>query len=150
MKHELGVSADTLSSTLRSLVDQGWIEKNPGYGHPLRPEYILTDRGHLVAHAAQEFTQLSQPWVDVVYRRWSVPTLVAVQRGADRFNEIQISLKGISPRALAQGLRNLTDSKLILRSITDGYPPGTGYALTNDGATLAVAGERLLGLDRTM
>ena len=28
--------------TLSNLVDAGLVERNPGYGHPLRPEYLLT------------------------------------------------------------------------------------------------------------
>ena len=144
MKHELGLSADTLSSTLKWLIAQGWIAKNPGYGHPLRPEYILTAEGATIANAAQQFAEVSHPWGDIVYLRWSVPRLVAVQRGAGRFNEIQSTLGKVSPRALTQGLRNLSSHNLVLRSVEDSYPPRSGYALTDAGQSIAIAGEPLL------
>ena len=39
---ELGHS--TLKRCLNALIDLGLVRRNPGYGHPLRPEYLLTAR----------------------------------------------------------------------------------------------------------
>ena len=44
----LGMSRDALRQTLDSLMALGLVTPNPGYGHPTRPEYILTDEGRRV------------------------------------------------------------------------------------------------------
>ena len=41
----LGVGRESLRRTLDSLLALGLVARNPGYGHPLRPEYVLTSRG---------------------------------------------------------------------------------------------------------
>ncbi len=41
----LSVSRESLRATLDELIEHGWIARNPGYGHPMRPEYLLTRRG---------------------------------------------------------------------------------------------------------
>ena len=38
----LGVTGESLRRTLAYLQEEGLVERNPGYGHPLRPEYLLT------------------------------------------------------------------------------------------------------------
>ena len=38
----LGVSRDSLRRSLDRLTQQRLVRRNPGYGHPMRPEYVLT------------------------------------------------------------------------------------------------------------
>ncbi|MGH2451320.1 MAG: winged helix-turn-helix transcriptional regulator, partial [Candidatus Limnocylindria bacterium] len=45
LSNRLALSRESLRRTLTALIDAGLVMKNPGYGHPLRPEYILTERG---------------------------------------------------------------------------------------------------------
>jgi DNA-binding HxlR family transcriptional regulator len=48
----LGVSGESLRRTLVALLDDGLVARNPGHGHPLRPEYVLTAAGAEVAPRA--------------------------------------------------------------------------------------------------
>src|SRR3990167_5943514 len=43
--HRLGLSRDSLTRTLDAAATIGWVQRNPGHGHPLRPEYRLTEAG---------------------------------------------------------------------------------------------------------
>ena len=45
----LGLSRSALSRSIGALEARGWLTRNPGHGHPLRPEYLLTDQGRPVA-----------------------------------------------------------------------------------------------------
>ena len=135
MVNALGASRDTLSETLQDLTSHGLVQRNPGYGHPLRPEYILTDSGIGVGEAAVSVTTVVRRLniVDVALKKWPMLVLVALGRGGDRFNAVQAMLPGISPRALTVALRNLQQARLIDRMVTDGHPPATAYTLTGAG-----------------
>ena len=52
--NRLGMPRDSLSRTLDAAVANGWLARNAGYGHPLRPEYVITDEGQRMAQGAQE------------------------------------------------------------------------------------------------
>ena len=45
MRARLGLSRSALAASLAQLQEAGWLRRNPGHGHPLRPEYILTAAG---------------------------------------------------------------------------------------------------------
>ena len=47
----LGAGGDSLRRTLRSLDHLGLVTRNPGYGHPLRPEYVFTPAGRRIGRA---------------------------------------------------------------------------------------------------
>ena len=130
MKQALGVSADSLSRCLKELMALGLVQRNPGYGHPLRPEYLLTETGQRVAVQCAEFEESVQRLdaAAVIYRKWSVPTLVAVDRGVTRFNDLK-SIVGITPRALTQALSRLGNAQLICTA--------GGYSATTRGSRLA-------------
>ena len=42
---QLGVSRSMLSRQIDALETDGWLCRNPGHGHPLRPESLLTESG---------------------------------------------------------------------------------------------------------
>ena len=147
LRHALGVSAESLTTSLRWLMTEGWIEKNPGYGHPLRPEYVLTAAGARIAPACialDETTAEHDGLTGVLYRKWHAPVLVAVRSGASRFGEIETALEGVTPRALTRGLRDLVDAHLLDRVIEDAYPPRPDYGLTMLGSEIAAKAEPLL------
>ena len=71
--------------------------------------------------------------------RWSLPIVRVIASGQQRFNDIARALPTSNPRALSQGLQNLIRQTLVERSLIDGRPPATLYALTPDGVWLAQA-----------
>jgi DNA-binding HxlR family transcriptional regulator len=129
----LGVGSDSLRRALDSLLALGLIARNPGYGHPLRPEYVLTPEGERVAQRCARLLEAGDP--DVLLRKWSLPVLAALQRPA-RFSELRAGVPGVTPRALALALKDLRAAGLVERQIEDAYPPRTVYTATLRGRRL--------------
>jgi DNA-binding HxlR family transcriptional regulator len=50
-----------------------------------------------------------------------------------RFNELLNSIKGISPKALSDRLKELSEAGLIKRELFPEIPPKVEYSLTQDG-----------------
>lgn len=141
MINRLALPRDTLVRTLEAAQLLGWVIRNPGHGHPLRPEYILTDEGSRLAMIAQR--QISaQANIEIApgaITRWGIPIIHIVDAGHQRFNEISRMLESASPRALSQGLRALMNNDLLARALVDEYPPISLYSLTANGRILANA-----------
>ena len=55
----LGVGRESLRRTLDSLLELGLVARNPGYGHPLRPEYVLTRSGEVAARRCAKLLERS-------------------------------------------------------------------------------------------
>jgi len=123
----LGVGRESLVRTLETLLSLGLVARNPGYGHPLRPEYVLTSRGEDVARRCTRLLAAAEN--GVLLRKWSVPVLVALERPA-RFSELRASLPGVTPRALALALKDLQAAGLVKRRLEDAYPPTAIYVAT--------------------
>ena len=141
MKQALAVSADSLSRCLKDLIAFGQVQRNPGYGHPLRPEYILTPTGEAVAAHCSKFDEYAESLGvrEVVYRKWSVPILLVLIQDVDRFNDIKLAL-GITPRALTQTLARLVAAGLVTSV--------AGYAATISGREVATKAGALVLPDR--
>jgi DNA-binding HxlR family transcriptional regulator len=135
----LGMSRESLRRTLAALIDGGLVGRNPGYGHPLRPEYVLTRAGESLARACGPLVERlrSGDLEDVGLKKWSMPVVFALGEGPRRFSELRERLLGISPRALALALKDLEGAGLVDRRVTDDYPPATVYRLTATGRPLA-------------
>ncbi len=147
LRARLGASRDTLIETLANLIGNGLVMKNPGYGHPMRPEYVLTPAGAEVGEACISAVEVvsRSGVVEVALKKWPMIVLIAIGRGAGRFNELRDVLPGITPRALAGALRDLAEAGLADRTVTEDYPPSTFYRLTPLGLDLYPAMERLAG-----
>lgn len=141
LTRELDVHRDALRASLEALQQAEWIERNPGYGHPLRPEYVLTRTGRRLAPACARFDRVASRIEarPIAYKKWSAPVLASVRSGAARFNAIQLSLAGVTPRALASSLKGLCEWDLIVREVADDHPPRVHYGLSPSGARLAAA-----------
>ena len=137
--NRLGVSRDSLNQTLRALIERGWVLRNPGHGHPLRPEYVLTRKGVRVGRWCVRIMKvLSALGVeDVGLRKWSIPVALAIRSGRERFSELRSFLPEVTARALTHTLKELQHAGLIDRAVTDGYPPQTRYRLTTSGTRLS-------------
>lgn len=119
-----------------ALVELGWISKHGGHGHPLRPEYLITEEGALLAKAATSLQSAldRSEWSDLLLRKWSLPVLAALLGGAERFNAVRnvLTADGVkpTPRALALALADLESAGLVRRDVAPGKPPSTRYGST--------------------
>jgi DNA-binding HxlR family transcriptional regulator len=137
--HRLSLPRDSLARTLDAAKQSGWVIPNRGHGHPLRPEYILTEEGMRLAVRAASILA-AQDEIDLppaALTRWSLPLVHAIGQGWNRFNPLARALPGATPRALSQGLRGLAGAALVTRDLVDDFPPVTRYGLTENGIRLA-------------
>jgi DNA-binding HxlR family transcriptional regulator len=141
LHRRLGLPRDSLSRTIDAAIAAGWAMRNPGHGHPLRPELVLTGAGQELAAMALQVSAVmaGQGLGPAALSRWSLPLLRSLASGQERFNEIARSLPGASPRALSQSLQKLVANDLVGRSVESGYPPTSRYRLTKRGLALARA-----------
>jgi DNA-binding HxlR family transcriptional regulator len=127
MQRKLGVTRESLRRALDALIVLGYVRRNEGYGHPLRPEYLITAEGQVAAELAARVS--SSKARDTLLRKWSVPVLATLQE-PQRFSEIRAALPGVTPRALALALRDLEDAGLVRREVLPTRPPSTVYRPT--------------------
>jgi DNA-binding HxlR family transcriptional regulator len=139
----LGMSRESLRRTLGALMDRGLVVRNPGYGHPLRPEYLLTRAGAAIAVSCEPLVDAirRRGLEEVGFKKWSMPVVYALASEPRRFSELRDELPSISPRALALALKDLEGAGLIERRVTSDYPPATIYRLTGNARPFA----KLLG-----
>ena len=139
LQKSLGASRDSLKRTLAALIESKLVARNPGYGHPMRPEYLLTEAGHQIAPAcATLVAKLQRMGIEHGgLKKWSLPVAHALATEGVRFNRVHAALADVTPRALAQALRDLQEMGLVERLLVDGNPPRTEYRLTGRGRRLA-------------
>lgn len=142
----VGLSRGSLTASLKYLVSAGLVRRNSGYGHPLRPEYLLTGQGNEIASVCAEFDDyVDDAGVrDIAYRKWSLPVVLAIGEKRCRFNQLRESLPGVTPRALVLGLKALERAGWVERQVDDGYPPAASYALSAAGQPVLTLSQRLL------
>src|SRR5215203_581599 len=73
LQNRLGVGRESLRRALDALMELGYARRNPGYGHPLRPEYLATASGGEAGAACARVLAAGDE--DLLLRKWSVPTL---------------------------------------------------------------------------
>jgi len=132
LSRQLGVSPPALKRALDRLAELDLVVRNPGYGHPMRPEYVLGPRGE----AAGERAEALVDWMRAdaleadLLKKWQLPTLLAVGGEERRFGEIRTALSGASPRALSLALKSHAGLALIERDVGADYPPIPIYRAT--------------------
>jgi len=133
--NQLQLSRSALSVALEYLMQMGLVDRNPGYGHPMRPEYVLSPDGKKLGPACLSLANLihrsGQDFL--AYRKWSLPTIALLGAGQSRFNELRKSLPGAGPRALTLCLKALVKERWATRTVVDRYPPTVSYELTDFG-----------------
>jgi DNA-binding HxlR family transcriptional regulator len=139
LSNRLGLGRESLRRTLTALIEAGLVMKNPGYGHPLRPEYILTERGRSVAPACARLLAALERLDanDVGLNKWSMPAVLALGDGECRYSELRKRLPMVTPRALTLTLKDLSSAGLVERRVTSDYPPATVYRLRARARPLA-------------
>lgn len=134
LQRSLGAGRESLLRGLDALVAAGLVRRNPGYGHPLRPEYLATDEGRAVAAVCSRLLADTGDRA-LLLKKWSVPTLAVLDRPL-RFSELRAALAPVTPRALALALKELETGGLVEREIVPGYPPTTMYRTSARGTRL--------------
>jgi len=76
--------------------------------------------------------------IDIVSKKWAICIIshLGEKENGYRFNELQRTLDGISPKSLSDRLKELTEEDLINRDVENSVPPKVTYTLTGDGKEL--------------
>jgi len=128
----LEASDRAIRQSLDYLLEAGWIERNPGYGHPSRPEYILTRTARPVGLWCLGIWDELRKWsqFDVALERWPLPVLEAMGSDKARYSDLIRRFPGITARSLSFALSRLIDAGLASREILPRNPPQTAYRAT--------------------
>lgn len=135
---ESGASRTAFAQSLAHLTEIGMLERNPGHGHPLRPEFRLTARGSNAAALARRILEFSGPEdLDLMRRSWTVPVLTTLGRPV-RYGDIRRGLPDITDRALSISLKSLEERDWVERRV-DGAarPPRSLYCAVNSGQAIS-------------
>ncbi|MBB3985012.1 DNA-binding HxlR family transcriptional regulator [Sagittula marina] len=120
------------------LISLGLLERNPGYGHPLRPEFRLTQPGvaaAALAHKVQGVTAEADQ--DLLRRSWTLPVLTVLHRPS-HFNDIKRNLRTITDRALSQSLKTMEARHWVQRTVDEAArPPRSLYRAVNTGGLIS-------------
>lgn len=129
LSNRLGCSQTAVRETLDHLIQLKLVVPNPGYGHPLRPEYLLTQRGRKIAPAcARLHRRIDRLGLSsIALKKWSMPVLYVAADGWERFTDIRAQLQRITDRALTLTLKDLVGANLIGRTVQSSFPPIPAY-----------------------
>lgn len=141
MAGSLGLSRSALAASLAALQEAGWLARNPGHGHPLRPEYVLTPAGEPVAAFCRGvMKQRERLGLEPgQLPRWSLPLIARLDGEKARFSALRDALRPVTPRALSLTLKQMLQVDLVDRALEDDFPPIAIYGLTGRGRELAAA-----------
>jgi len=141
MLAQMGLSRSALAASLAQLQAAGWLARNPGHGHPLRPEYVLTPAGMPIAGFCMKvMAQRARLGLEPgQLPRWSLPVVARLGRAPSRRSALRASLPPVTPRALSLTLKQMLSTDLVERALEDEFPPIAIYGLTGRGKRLAEA-----------
>lgn len=128
-------SRTSFAASLDHLVELGLLERNPGHGNPLRPEFRLTPAGVQAAEIASRIVRAvpDKTEFSVLRRSWTVPIL-ALTEAPRRFSSLKSGLATISDRALSKSLYQLEAQAWLRRDInTSERVPYPTYLAVNGG-----------------
>lgn len=133
-----GASRTAFAQSMEHLFELGLLERNPGYGHPLRPEFRLTRLGMTAAAIANKIQSVSADEdQDLLRRSWTLPVLTSL-RAPSHFNDIKRNLQTISDRALSQSLKAMEVRSWVSRSVDEAArPPRSLYSAINTGGVIS-------------
>jgi DNA-binding HxlR family transcriptional regulator len=72
----------------------------------------------------------------VIGGKWKPMILFYMREGVTRFGGLRRAIPGITPKMLAQQLRELEADGIVTRKVYAEVPPRVEYALTEKGETL--------------
>jgi len=83
--------------------------------------------------------------LDIVGDRWTILILrELLTNPSRRFQEMEASLRGISPNTLSARLKKLEEHGIVTRRVYEEHPPRAEYVLTPKGRELGPALQALL------
>jgi DNA-binding HxlR family transcriptional regulator len=137
----LGLPRDSLVQTLDHLAAIGWIMRNPGHGHPLRPEYVLTPAGQEVGAACARMMDVRRRLAvgSTSLPRWSLPIIGRLDEDWARFTDLRNDLVPVTSRALSLNLQQMVAGRVVARRVKEDYPPTPLYGLAPLGRELAAS-----------
>ncbi len=133
-----GAGRTAFGQSLQHLMQLELVERNPGHGHPLRPEYRLTPRGAQMAVIAAGVEKVVKQQADaaLLRRMWTLPILTIAQEPR-YFSEFKMSLGPITDRALSLSLGRLEGHGWLDRSVEPMQRPARArYIATDTGAEI--------------
>lgn len=133
-----GASRTAFAQSMEHLISIGLLERSPGYGHPLRPEFRLTKLGISAAAIANRIQSLTADEdQDLLRRSWTLPVLTTIHRPS-HFNDIKRNLPTITDRALSQSLKTLEVRNWVQRNVDEAArPPRAIYSAVNTGELIS-------------
>ena len=142
-----GASRTAFAQSMDHLISIGLLERNPGHGHPLRPEFRLTELGVSAAALASKIQSATgDEDQDLLRRSWTLPVLTAIHRPR-RFNDIKRNLRTITDRAFSDSLKTMDIRSLVHRHVDDtALPPRPIYLAVNTGGLLSSIAAREISL----
>lgn len=134
----IGAGRTAATASVMHLIEMGLVDRNTGHGHPLRPEIILTERGHQIAEWAARFMDEADPVhpIKLLMKSWTLPILRCSQRNG-QYASLRRALAPVTDRALSLSLKALTAQGWLERSVqVEEVPPSVHYAPAGEAATL--------------
>lgn len=124
-----------MGASVEHLVALGLLERNPGHGHPLRPEFRLTADGEFMADWAAALTGMMKSDVDkaLLRSKWSLPLINCLPE-EKRYSDLRRELVPVTDRALSNCLKQLTNNSWVNRTVENNLsPPTVIYGTTRRG-----------------
>jgi DNA-binding HxlR family transcriptional regulator len=148
--HRLTVNRGSLRASLTNLIALGFVRKNTGHGHPMRPEYLLTSQGIAIGDHCSDLVAViqSRNEVELAFRKWTLPIVAAIGEQNLRFGQVRSSIPDATPRAITIALKSLLHEKWAARNLIDDFPPTAGYALRSKGRRILTSLGTLSGVDQ--
>jgi DNA-binding HxlR family transcriptional regulator len=80
---------------------------------------------------------------EIIGGKWTLLIIRDLASGVKRFNQLERSLHGISPKTLSERLRSLEEEGIIVRQTFAEVPPRVEYSLTTKGRDLSIVIESM-------
>jgi DNA-binding HxlR family transcriptional regulator len=94
-------------------------------------------RGWLATKSNLDASCVVHQALNLLASKWLLLLLLALMQRPKRNSELQRQLRGISPKMLAQSLRQLEANGLVHREVFAQVPPRVEYSLTPFGESVA-------------
>jgi len=85
---------------------------------------------------------------EIIGGKWTLLIIRDLVSGVKRFNQLERSLHGISPKTLSERLRSLEEEGIIVRQTFAEVPPRVEYSLTEKGYDLVGVIESMRGFGK--